>query len=211
MPDINALIANQQIGNTGAAAAANRTLDLQATWNAGGTTFQGLFYNVTDTASAAASLLLDVRVGGVSKHSIRKDGRVIGADANSYYDLSGGFFTFASFGSTTFSVGSNVTANNSYIAGKFYAQSAVAPTIASAGTIAPTVGITFISGVAAIGTITAPAPLTSGGGTITLIPTGLFTWTAAGNIAIAGVAVVGKALTMTWDNTSAKWYPSYVA
>lgn len=44
------------------------------TWNSGGTTFTGRKFNVTDTASAAASLLEDWQVGGVSKASIRKDG-----------------------------------------------------------------------------------------------------------------------------------------
>ena len=92
-----------------------------------------------------------------------------------------------------------------------YATGAAAPTIASAATIAPTVAITFVSGVAAIGTITVPAPISTSGGTITFIPTGLFTWGAAGNIAIAGSAVVSKALTFTFDVTSTKWYPSYTA
>ena len=184
--------------------------NLTDTWNAGGTTFTAVKMNVTDTASAAGSLFLDFQVGGVSKHSVRKDGRVFG-DANSSYDLTGGFFKFQSFGTDTFSCGSNFTIVNSLSVGKLIAQTTTAPTIASAGTIAPTVGITFISGTAAIGTITVPLPISGTVGTITLIPTGLFTWTAAGNIAIAGSAVVSKALTMTWDNTSAKWYPSYIA
>jgi hypothetical protein len=90
------------------------------------------------------------------------------------------------------------------------ATNAAAPTIASATTIAPTKQITFISGTTAVVTITAPAPISAGGGTITLIPTGVFTWTAAGNIALAGTAVVSRALTMTYDVTTNKWYPSYV-
>jgi len=93
----------------------------------------------------------------------------------------------------------------------FNATNAAAPTIASATTIAPTKQITFISGTAAVVTITAAAPISAGGGTITLIPTGIFTWTTAGNIALAGTAVVSKALTMTYDVTTTKWYPSYVA
>lgn len=92
----------------------------------------------------------------------------------------------------------------------FSAVSAVAPTIASATTIAPTTPIVFISGTTAVVTITVAAPISTGGGTITLIPTGIFTWTTAGNIALAGTAVVSKALTMTYDATTAKWYPSYV-
>ena len=93
----------------------------------------------------------------------------------------------------------------------FNATNAAAPTIASATTIAPTKQITFISGTTAVVTITAAAPISAGGGTITLIPTGIFTWTTAGNIALAGTAVVSKALTMTYDVTTTKWYPSYVA
>lgn len=89
------------------------------------------------------------------------------------------------------------------------ATTAASPTIASATTIAPTEPITFISGTAAIVTITAPSPISSGGGQITLIPTGVFTTTNAGNIAIATTAVVGKALIMTFDVTTTKWYPSY--
>jgi hypothetical protein len=44
------------------------------TWNAGGTTFTGIGLNVTDTASAAGSLLLDLQVGGVSQFKISKAG-----------------------------------------------------------------------------------------------------------------------------------------
>jgi hypothetical protein len=91
------------------------------------------------------------------------------------------------------------------------ATTAAAPTIASATTIAPTAPITFISGTTAVVTITAPSPISLGGGSIILIPTGAFTWTAAGNIAVLGTAVVSKALTLVYDVTTAKWYPSYVA
>ena len=91
------------------------------------------------------------------------------------------------------------------------ATTAAAPTIASAATIAPTKAITFISGTTAVVTITAPSPISTGGGSIVLIPTGIFTWTTAGNIALAGTAVVSKALTLVYDVTTAKWYPSYTA
>ena len=92
----------------------------------------------------------------------------------------------------------------------FSAVSAAAPTIPSATTIAPTTPIAFVSGTMAVVNITAAAPISTGGGTITLIPTGAFTWTAAGNIAVLGTAVVSRALTMTYDATTTKWYPSYV-
>jgi len=47
---------------------------LADTWNNALTTFKARVFNVTDTASAAASLLDDLQVGGVSKWSVRKDG-----------------------------------------------------------------------------------------------------------------------------------------
>ena len=84
-----------------------------------------------------------------------------------------------------------------------------APTIASATTIAPTAYITFISGTTAVVNITVPQTLLDTGGQITLIPTGIFTTTTAGNIALASTTVVGKALIMTYDATTSKWYPSY--
>ena len=103
----------------------------------------------------------------------------------------------------------NLRVTGANIVGAVIATSAAAPTIASATTIAPTKAITFISGVTPVVTITAPSPISLGGGTITLIPTGIFTTTIAGNIALASTAVVGRALTMTYDVTTTKWYPSY--
>jgi len=109
--------------------------------------------------------------------------------------------------------GSLVFSNNPIFTSLKYsgliATSAAAPTIASATTIAPTASIVFISGTTAIATITAPSPISAGGGQITLIPTGAFTTTTAGNIAITSTAVVGKALIVTFDVTTSKWYPSY--
>jgi hypothetical protein len=98
----------------------------------------------------------------------------------------------------------------SLVLSSFNAVSAAAPTIASATTIAPTTPIAFVSGTTAVVTITAPSPISAGGGSIILIPTGAFTWTTAGNIAVAGTAVVSRTLTMTYDVTTTKWYPSYV-
>ena len=99
---------------------------------------------------------------------------------------------------------------NGDVVSNLRASLVVAPTIASAATIAPTKAVTIISGVAAIVTITAPSPISATGGQITFIPTGVFTWTAAGNIALAGTAVVSRALTFTYDATTVKWYPSYI-
>lgn len=51
-----------------------QAIDSSVTWNSGATAFTGWKLNVTDTASAAGSLLLDLQVGGVSKFNVRKDG-----------------------------------------------------------------------------------------------------------------------------------------
>jgi hypothetical protein len=92
----------------------------------------------------------------------------------------------------------------------FKAMSGGVNTIASASGITPVKEITYISGTAAIATISPQPPLTANNGTIILIPTGAFTWTTADNIAVAGTAVVGRALHMTYVSSNAKWYPSYV-
>lgn len=84
-----------------------------------------------------------------------------------------------------------------------------APTVASATTIAPVTSIVFVSGVTTIETITPPAPIDTRGGEITIIPTGVFVTGVTGNIALASTSVVSKALIMTYDPTTTKWYPSY--
>jgi hypothetical protein len=57
-------------------------IDAAQTWNAGGVTFTGLKFNATDTASAAASLLMDLQVGGVSRFYVGKTGRANVFDLN---------------------------------------------------------------------------------------------------------------------------------
>lgn len=52
-------------------------LNVTQTWNSSGVTFTGLKADITDTASASGSLLLDLQVGGASKFSIEKSGRVL--------------------------------------------------------------------------------------------------------------------------------------
>ena len=51
--------------------------NLSDTWNDGGTVFNGIKLNVTDTASAAGSKLLDLQVGGASKFSVAANGAVV--------------------------------------------------------------------------------------------------------------------------------------
>jgi hypothetical protein len=90
----------------------------------------------------------------------------------------------------------------------FKANLGAAPTLASAATIQPAAPVVFVSGTAAIATIVPPLDFV-GGGELIIIPTGLWTTTTAGNIALASTAVVSRAMLMTYDRGSNKWYPSY--
>lgn len=74
---------------------------------------------------------------------------------------------------------------------------------------APQAFMTVVSGALALTGITLPYPTFSG--MICLIPTGAFTWTVATNIALAGTAVVGKALFFVYLPSTGKWYPNYIA
>lgn len=48
--------------------------NMAATWNAAGTTFSAIRMDVTDTASAAGSMLLDLRVDGEARFQVNKSG-----------------------------------------------------------------------------------------------------------------------------------------
>jgi hypothetical protein len=61
----------QPVSLTGSSATSS--LSIAQTWNTTGTP-TAIDLNVTDTASNAASLLMDLRVGGTSRFSVRKDG-----------------------------------------------------------------------------------------------------------------------------------------
>lgn len=86
----------------------------------------------------------------------------------------------------------------------------VGPDIASAATIAPTHMVHIVSGTAAIVTIT--PPWATFAGYVILVSTGIWTWTAAGNIAVAGTVTAAlKAVIFTYVPATGKWYPSTVA
>jgi hypothetical protein len=59
---------------TGEVATSQPVLNFSQTWNSGAVTFTGITANTTDTASAYASKLLDLQVGGVSKVYVTKNG-----------------------------------------------------------------------------------------------------------------------------------------
>lgn len=80
-------------------------------------------------------------------------------------------------------------------------------TIASSTTIAPSTYITFLTGSTAVATITPPV---TGSVTLVLVATvTTVTTVTTGNIALASTLVANKALLMTYDPVSTKWYPSY--
>lgn len=84
--------------------------DMVDTWTAVGTTYTGIKLNVTDTASAAASLLLDLQIGGVSKFSVGKAGGV----TSTYFTSSAGAFVIGS----NALLGSDISASY-YVPGQF--------------------------------------------------------------------------------------------
>ncbi len=58
--------------------------DMADTWNSGGTTFTAIKMTVTDTASAAASLLMDLKVGATSKFTVDKAGILLNSGGGAF-------------------------------------------------------------------------------------------------------------------------------
>jgi len=54
--------------------------DLSDSWTDGGTVYNAIKMNVTDTASDSSSKLIDLQVGGVSQFAIGKDGTITGGN-----------------------------------------------------------------------------------------------------------------------------------
>ena len=79
-----------------------------------------------------------------------------------------------------------------------------------AGVITLNYPFTIVSGVGALTGITVPYPDFQG--TVTIIPTGVLTWTAATNIQIAGTVTAGNQVpvSFTYNPTTGKWYPSRI-
>jgi hypothetical protein len=162
------------------------------------TTSEDLLLIVDDPNGTPASKNITVKnfFGAVSSNTVFSGAKNIIRSPNTVF----------STGNTTFT---RTASMNVAVHFGLTSQRSSAPTVASATTIAPTTQIAFVSGTTAIATITAPTPISIGGGQITLIPTAIFTTTTAGNIALASTAVVSKALIMHYDAAAAKWYPSY--
>lgn len=70
-------MARQQIATQGTITASTPAFTHTATWNSGGVTFTDQFINVTDSASAAASLFIDFQQNSISRLAVRKDGILV--------------------------------------------------------------------------------------------------------------------------------------
>jgi hypothetical protein len=115
--------------------------NLTTTWNNVSTTFTGIKLNVTDAASTAGSLLIDLQVGGASQFNVSKAGAVTlpNGTANGVAFLNaskvlttGSALTFdgTNLGIGTSSPDANLTVNG---AASFAAGTALLPSIARAG------------------------------------------------------------------------------
>ena len=175
----------------------------------GGVIGEGHVSNSADSGSAIGvrGYANDTHAGGLN---IGVFGEASGSNTGNY-----AFYSNSTFGANNYNLYIPGSALN-YLGGDIcisgvISTNATAPTIAASSTIAPTKMITFISGTAApIANITPPSTIVScGGGQITLLPTAAWTTNTAGNIALSSTAVVSKALIMTWDGLTGKWYPSY--
>jgi hypothetical protein len=89
-------------------------LDLSGTWNTTGVA-RGILLNITDTASAASSRLLDVQSSGTSAFSVNKFGQFTGSGGFSFTPAANtGTFSFVS--GSTGSVQFNSSAGNIFVA-----------------------------------------------------------------------------------------------
>jgi hypothetical protein len=95
-----------------------KALNITGTWNAAGVTFDApLFMNITNTASAAGSLLMDLQVGSASKFQVQKTGDTVIPDSTGFYASglgingmqgSGSFLTFFANSNAVLQVDSSV-------------------------------------------------------------------------------------------------------
>jgi len=98
--------------NTGTLTTSFPAWDVTQTWNDAAVTFTALKANVTDTASNASSLLMDLQVGGSSRFSVRKDGATrVGPNAGSGF----GEINFANRSSCLFTYGTDFGGQPLYI------------------------------------------------------------------------------------------------
>lgn len=97
------LVAPRETLTQGTLTSSTPAISHTATWNNGAVTFTNIFSNVTSTASAANSLLVDLQVGGASKFAVAKDGgiTIVGGLATSG-GITAGAGQFLQFGNRSY-------------------------------------------------------------------------------------------------------------
>ncbi len=88
------------LGISTGALPADSPVSLASTWSAAAVAFTALKIDITDTASAAGSLLQDWQVGGASQFSVRKDGALLGPANTTELALEAGGSGRLSYGGT---------------------------------------------------------------------------------------------------------------
>lgn len=178
----------------GAITASAPLIHSTATWNSSGVTFTHIFVNITDTASAAASLLADYQISGSSVWKVTKAGAVTQAQA------------------LTVSAGGLTVTGNSTISGTLGGLTGL--TVTSGGATVSAGGITVTGNSTITGTLGGLTGLTvaSGGAAITgnssvtgtFSTSGLYTASAGATIAsgqtltLTGATIAGAP---TWSST----------
>lgn len=172
----------------GALIADTPVLTATQTWNAGGVTFETIKVNITNTASAAASTLLDLQVGGVSQHKIDRAGNVtnlglltLGSGAITVSDSVGHLLTSALAGTLAAAQFPALTGDVTTVAG------ALATTLAATtnGTLATLSALTLVSSSA----LRLPGNVGIG----TAAPGGSVALAVGGNVSITGnLTVTGE-------------------
>jgi len=118
--------------------------NLTDTWNAGATTFSAIKMNVTDTASASGSMLMDLQVGGAAKFFVRKDGYTAissSFDASGYIAASNLIQTAANFNLVSNTGLVQFGASNDTILGRNAAASLRLGAADAAAPVAQTLGV----------------------------------------------------------------------
>lgn len=155
-----------------------------------------IFTNTTGSTYSVKILPIYNQVSGNAANTdlfINRTETAVGSGAQKFLSMGKGGGSYVEYqgwtniGVNTFFVGANVV---------------------SGDTIAATGPMFHVTGVTTINTITVPLGCTAGC-QITIIPDAIFATGVTGNIAIASTSVVSKALVMSYDAGTSKWYPSY--